>query len=83
MKCNNNKILSFYASYASYAIARYSNLALDREITFFYCAIIIIVIVIPFLLMFICSIQLVMVVDARDPLFYRCPDLEVMFLTCL
>jgi hypothetical protein len=23
--------------------------------------------------------QLVMVVDARDPLFYRCPDLEVLF----
>lgn len=26
-----------------------------------------------------CSFQLVMVVDARDPLFYRCPDLEVIY----
>lgn len=25
-------------------------------------------------------LQLVMVVDARDPLFYRCPDLEVYLL---
>jgi hypothetical protein len=31
-----------------------------------------------------CRFQLVMVVDARDPLFYRCLDLEVMLsLSCL
>ena len=32
---------------------------------------------ITFVLMLWISHQLVMVVDARDPLFYRCPDLEV------
>ena len=26
------------------------------------------------------TLQLVMVVDARNPLFYRCPDLEVLYI---
>lgn len=36
------------------------------------------------MLILFCRFQLVMVVDARDPLFYRCLDLEVMLsFSCL
>jgi ribosome biogenesis GTPase A len=32
------------------------------------------------LTVFFSSMKLLTVVDARDPLFYRCPDLEVLLL---
>lgn len=32
--------------------------------------------------LFLLFFQIVMVVDARDPLFYRCPDLEVTLSLC-